>query len=220
MALRVPKSYISSLQLVRSLSQSDADRLLKALDSAHIASSSQEMADNIAPSVKGIPKENLDKIVDLLYALYHVREFSELNRADFLKELVDSVRDHADPHVAKDELPVIKERFKNLLRVKSLESISKALVLQRQHERVFCQAKLISDIRPVFGDNVKSTPAAATISHVLHIRYHENGDHREFYLMLDRFDLDKLEEVIKRAKQKDATLDKALSDAKIPRLGM
>jgi hypothetical protein len=106
------------------------------------------------------------------------------------------------------------------MRVRSLESISKAIVLQRSHERVYCQAKIFSDIRSVFGDDVKSAPVAATISHTLTIRYHENGHHQEVFVMLDRYDLDQLEEVIKRAKQKDLSLTKVLSGSKIPRLGM
>ena len=220
MALQVPSRYIPMLNSVRRLSQPAAAELLRALESAQITASAEEMTSNIAGSVPSIAREELGKILDVLYSLYHVREFSELNRNSFLKELVESVRENATPKISDEELPIIRQRFKDLLGLKTLEVISKAVGLQREEERIYCEAKIISDIRPVFGENIKVKPVAATITHSLKISYHENGDHKEFYIVLDEVDLDELEQVIKRAKTKTETLDQVLSDSGIPRLGI
>jgi hypothetical protein len=220
MALQVPNRYIPMLNLVRNLSQPAATELLHALESAQVIASPDDMASNIAESVPSIPREDLGKIVDLLYSLYHVRELSELNRNSFLKELVESVRENANPNISDEELPAIRQRFKDLLDLKTLASISKAIGLQRDEERVYCEAKIISDIRPVFGEDIKVKPVAATITHSLKISYHENGDHKEFYIVLDEVDLDQLEKMIKRAKTKADTLTQVLSDSQIPRLGI
>jgi len=178
------------------------------------------MASAIAESVPSIPIEDLAKILDLLYSLYHVRELSELNRNSFLRELVESVRENADPKISDEELPIIRQRFKDLLSLQAMESISKAIGLQREEERIYCEAKIISDIRPVFGEDIKVKPVAATITHTLKISYHEDGDHKVFYIVLDEVDLDELEQIVKRAKTKAETLTKVLSDSKIPRLGI
>jgi hypothetical protein len=107
MALHVPNHYIPALGLVRNLSDSASTEFLRALESAHITSSAEAMAASIASSVPSIPKEDLGKITDLLYSLYHVREFSELNRNDFLKELLESVREVAKPAISEQEFPLI-----------------------------------------------------------------------------------------------------------------
>lgn len=91
MALQVPSRYIPMLNSIRTLSGPAAEELVRALSSAKITASSDEMRDRIAPHVSSIPKEELGKITDVLYAMYHVREFSDLNRNSFLKELVESV---------------------------------------------------------------------------------------------------------------------------------
>lgn len=220
MALYVPNRYIPILNLVRNLSQPATTELLRALESAKIAASADELASNISESVPSIAQEELAKILDLVYALYHVREFSELNRNSFLKELVESVRENADPEISDEELPTVRQRFKDLLSLKTLEFISKAIGLQREQQRIYCEAKIMSDIRSVFGEDVKLKPVAAIITHSLEISYHENGDHKEFYVALDEQDLDALEKVIKRAKTKAQTLTQVLSDSEIPRLGI
>lgn len=220
MALPIPKQHLEGLSLFRKLSESDADELLKALESAKITSGSREMADGIAANVPNIPVEGLRQIVSLVYGLYHVREFSSLSKADFLRELVEGVREHAHPKISNDELPAIRQRLKEFMRIKSFETLSKAVILQQGHEHLYCDAKIASDIRPVFGEDIKSTPIGAVISHVLTITYHEESRHRKFYVALDQFDLEELEKIIKRAKTKDDTLDKVLDDSGIARLGI
>jgi hypothetical protein len=220
MALHVPNHYIPALGLVRNLSDSASTEFLRALESAHITSSAEAMAASIASSVPSIPKEDLGKITDLLYSLYHVREFSELNRNDFLKELLESVREVAKPAISEQEFPLIRQRFKDLLNVTVLQSISKAIVLQRDQDRIYCEARIISDIRPVFSEDIKQKPVAAAITHTLNISYHESGDHKDFYVVLDQVDLEEIEKVIKRALVKNETLDQLLSDSGVPRLGI
>jgi hypothetical protein len=220
MALQVPSRYIPALELVRNLTDAASKEFLRALESAHITSSAEAMANGIASSVPSIPKEELEKITDLLYSLYHVREFSELNRNDFLKELLESVREIAKPAISEQEFPALRQRFKDFLSVKVLQSISKAIVLQRDQDRIYCEARIVSDIRPVFGEDVKQRPVAATITHTLNITYHEAGDHKEFYVVLDQVDLEEMEKAIKRAMAKDETLDQLLSDSGVPRLGI
>jgi hypothetical protein len=220
MALPIPKRHFEGLNLLRKLSDTSADELLKALDSAKIASTPSGMADRIAASVKTIPLDDIRQIMSLLYGLYHVREFSKLNKNDFLREALEGVLEHASPKVPNDEVPAIRQRLKEFMRLNTLEKLSKALVLQQQHEHLYCGAKITSDIRPVFGEDIKSTPVGAVISHILTISYHEEGKHRDFFVALDDFDLNALEKLIRRAKAKDETLSGVLENSGIARLGI
>jgi hypothetical protein len=220
MALQIPSRYIPILNDIRNLPEAAVAELLQALESSSITSSPHDLSAHIAESVPRIPREELDRIVDVLYSLYHVRQFSEMNRSSFLKELVEGVSEHARPKISDDEIHGLRERFKSLLSIKTLDSISKAIGLQRDGERLYCETKIISDIRPVFGEDVKSRPVAATITHTLKITYHESGDHKEFFVTLDQVDLDELQGMVKRAKAKAETLTKLLTESGIPRLGL
>jgi hypothetical protein len=220
MALRIPNRYVPILEEIKNLPEAAADELIQALESSSVTSSPDEMATQIAERVPSIPLEELKSIVDVLYSLYHVRVFSDINRNAFLTELVEGVRMSAKHKIPDGNIPALRERFKSLLSIRTLESISKAIGLQRDGERLYCEAKILSDIRPVFGEDVKSKPVAATITHSLKISYHENGDHKEFFVVLDEVDLQELQATIKRAKTKAETLTEMLTESKIPRLGI
>ncbi len=219
MALPIPKKYIPEIDKVRALSDSTTAELVQALENSPVMSRSEEMATRIAEYVPGVPHDDLIGIVDLIYALYHVREYSEFGRSQFLKELVEGIREQASPAIAKEELAGIRDRFRRLLSIDTLNSISKAISLQRDGEHLYCSAKIVSDIRPVFGPDVGSSPVAATIVHTLKLGYHERGEHKEFFILLDGADLVKLQEVIERAQDKSEALDEFLKQSKLPRLG-
>jgi hypothetical protein len=92
--------------------------------------------------------------------------------------------------------------------------------LQRDGERLYCDAKILSDIRPVFGDKPTVRPVGAVVTHTLRIGYHLGGDHREFHIILDVQDLEALKVAVDRAQAKDKTLRALLKDIKLPDLGI
>jgi hypothetical protein len=178
------------------------------------------MTAQIAPLVASIPTEELGAVIDGLYALYRVREYSELNRNSFLKELIEGLRPHADPPIEDSELPEITSRFRRLLKIETLESISKAVTVQRDGERLYCGSRILTDMRPVFGREDDSELKAAVITHNLRISYHDCGEHKDVYFVMDEEDLAEIHGVIERALAKTQTIDGFLDKVNLPRLGI
>lgn len=221
MALAIPTRYLPPIQKLVALPDNSVDELIQAIASTDITAKSKEMAARVADHIHGIKREDLDEIVDLIYSLYHVREYSELSKNRFVSELVEGVREHAKEPIAESKVPHLVERFQRLLQIGTLESITKAITLQRDGERLFCDAKILSDIRPVFGEDVAARPKAAVITHTLKLSYHEEGDHKTFFIVLDEVDLDDLSSVIERAKTKGETLSGLIEkELSVPKLGV
>ncbi len=109
-------------------------------------------------------------------------------------------------------------RLTQLLAVPSFEVSAKALGVFGEHQLIYESARVFSDIRPVFGDDVSSDPAAAVVFHNLKIEYVEGTESKELYLALDGEDLDELIGVLSRAKQKEASIQAMLSKQNLPRL--
>lgn len=219
--LYIPDEHLPAIGKILKLSDAAATDLIDALSSASIASTAPDMAKQIAPKISGISLADLTEIVDLLYALYHVREFSEVRRARFLQDLIESIRTNPDFNLQKrEDAPRLRKRFQRLLNIQPLNTLSKAIKLQREGERLYCSAKIVSDIRPIFGEDITSRPVSAVITHTLKIGYHEGGEHRDLFLVLDEQDLGRLQEVIERAKSKGQTLAELLNDTGLPRLGL
>jgi hypothetical protein len=71
----------------------------------------------------------------------------------------------------------------------------------------------LSDIRPVFSEDIQSRPTGAVLVHSLKIEFMESGERKQFFVALDSSDLELMSEVLSRAKQKDLVLRKILADS-------
>jgi len=180
------------------------------------------MAQKISASVPSISPEDLNMIMDTLYSLYRVREFSDVKASRFLSDLIQSLKTSGDPGLAivPDEIPKLRDRFKKLLGIENISLLSKAIRLQRDGEKLYCDAKILSDIRPVFHDDATTKPAGAVVTHTLRLGYHERGQHKEFFMVLENIDLANLALTLERAHTKGETLRKMMEEVGLPDLGL
>ena len=221
MPLEIPNENLQTIGKIVRLPEAAIDDLVNALASTRITAEASAMAEKISDTILSIPKEDIAEIVETLYSLYHVREFSEVRPARFVRDLVDTVLQSPDLGLNKVEhASFIGKRFQRLLDIKTLNILSKAVRLQRDVGSIFCNARIISDIRPVFGDDLPEGPISAVITHTLKLAYHEGAQHREFLVALDQQDLLSLMEVIERAQQKEEQMDRILEKLELPRLGV
>jgi hypothetical protein len=84
-----------------------------------------------------------------------------------------------------------------------------------EYQNVYASAKIISDIRPVFHENPKEKPKAASIIHNLTISYYVGNEQKKFFVALDINDVDYLMKVLERTKLKELTLSGLLKDDSI-----
>jgi hypothetical protein len=214
MAFQIPKRHRTSLQTFLALSDKSADELLAALERLPPLRDPTTAAQHLIDNVRSIPSEAVKSITELVYQLYHVREFADVSHAQFLSDLFDSIPD--DESVKSDSS---RKRLERVLAIDTLSQLAKATRLQRDAERVYCEGRIISDIRPVFADNVDNPPVGAVITHSLRISYHEARDHNEFVVLLDTEDLEKLKALVERALAKAKTLRSLMAKSDLPDLG-
>lgn len=87
-----------------------------------------------------------------------------------------------------------------------LQTSAKAVSVLNRQERLFHDARIMSDIRPVFGDEPAERPAGAVLVHTLSIEHYINGEVETFNVAMDRKDLAELKETVDRAITKAGTL--------------
>ena len=220
--LKVPADRIAALIKIRLLSASAVDDLVHALEAAAIAPKSEQMATAIAASVTGISSEDLIDILSTIYSLCYVREAADSHSPRFLDDLIEGIKATGRKELSLDagEATRFREILNRLLSVKTIGVAVKAASLQHEAERLFCDVKILSDIRPVFGTEASSGPIAAVITHTMKIGYHENGDHQEFFVALDDEDLQALREAVDKAQKKESSLHALLGNANLPDLGV
>jgi hypothetical protein len=88
--------------------------------------------------------------------------------------------------------------------------------LRDDHERVFYHARILTDARPVYGTDPSSTPSAVVISHTLKLSFSKDDGFGDFYIVLDRDDIEYLQDLIERAQQKEESLKKIFETVNVP----
>jgi hypothetical protein len=96
MPLTIPGEYLPSIGKILKLSDASTEELINALSSTTICAEAPAMAQKIADLAPSIPPQDLTDIVDVLYSLYHVREFSEVAPSRFLIDLAETLRRNPD----------------------------------------------------------------------------------------------------------------------------
>jgi hypothetical protein len=221
MAFPIPRDAIPGIVRVINLSEAIVDELVRALKNAPHIFDSDKMAKHISSSLPSIQADELVSILDILYRLYYVREFSGVPFTRFLDDFIDGMGEssHSDLDAKHVEFASLRVKLEKLLNIDSLKIISKASRLQSDGERLYCHSKILSDIRPVFGDDPTAKPSAAVITHTLKITYHMGQNNQEFHVVLDSHELAELRDVLNRASAKDETLRALMKEANLLDLG-
>jgi hypothetical protein len=220
MAFEIPNEYIAEITTLKTLPDSSIEAFISTLNSTPFTADTDDMAARIAERVPSIPAKRWEAVLDALYSIYYIRELSGVPHPTFLQDFMEGVQNLPELAVPKQELSKLRAKFEKLLSIDRFNVFAKAKRLQRDGERLYCDAKILSDIRPVFGAKPTTRPTGAVITHTLKVAYHEGGEHKEFHIVLDAIDLDELVSVILRAYDKDKTLRKLLKDARLPVMGV
>jgi hypothetical protein len=165
----------------------------------------------ISSEVKAIPPADIAKLIDSVVSVHRVLSRFPAGIHKLAAEVTEAAVEGIDKFKIPDDVD-FAGRLAGLLAADSFNILSvKAKELQLQAERLFCEARVLTDIRPVFGDKPGDAPTAMVIIHTLKIVFHEALTHEEFYVALDAEDIASLKRTLERAEEKARSL-KALLD--------
>jgi hypothetical protein len=198
--LAVPATFRPALAKLSSLTDESAQELLAAINASPPLSNPKTMASRIGLSVPSIPSEDLNRILRALFALSAVRVINKVPIPGFLDDVCESVSTKKEVNAV-----ALKSRLEQLLQSEPLILATKASAIQREHANVVVNARILTDLRPVFLDGPESL-RGAVIVHTLKLTCIQASDHREFFFALDDDDLGTLQKTIIRAEAKSKAL--------------
>jgi hypothetical protein len=219
----IPKRYQAGVSEIRKLDVETASRIRAALDRV-FANQKLEAATVVQPddiatdAISAVPSQptvNLKLIAEALAALYSVKSQADTPTEEFADDVCESLEtlDSEElrlPHAERDRF---RANLVTLLNADLFFLAAKAYDLKTDDERTFCHARILTDLRPVFGQEVGDGPKAMVVVHLLKLGYHQGSDkHQQFYVSLDGHELQELRKVIDRAEAKARTLKSAIKD--------
>jgi hypothetical protein len=217
---RIPDRYQLGLSKIKQLSNEMVDSLVRVLSTAPRTSKYSVLKSHVLLNIKGIEPDDIEEIVLSLYSLYLARTDEEMPVGKYVSQLSRAMcaSGRKDLIVSPEEKPSFDEKLIKLLSIDPVLIISKSDILKREFERTFCDARIISDVRPVFS-KPEERPITALVTHSLKIEFHgPEGRHDEFYIVLDDDDLAKLKKLIERATVKSASLKALLRESGTPEI--
>jgi hypothetical protein len=174
-----------------------------------------ERSPDSTPALPGFRPEDAETFKSAIDTMYTVRAYSEVSLEEFVADVCEALRVEGD--LSPLEEPKYRERLLRILNIDALIVAAKATLLQNEHEHDFCSARILTDARPIYGDDPTAVPSAMIICHTLKLSYHQGtgGKLQEIYLSLGSRDLEELRTILDRAEAKARSLRAVIDASKV-----
>jgi len=214
--LTIPPSEVRTLRKLGELPEGVFSKLLRALENIDAKSLRIETADHMAKSLSEISSSDLQDFLNTIYSLYGLKNAKGLPATEVATSIADTLASDKPQVFDSAKADLIKHRLTQILGIgRTLDLTAKSLDVMTEQSRTLLDARIVSDIRPVFECSPGSI-SAVMIIHNLNIHYLENGEHQEFFVALNTSDVRKLRATMERAEKKAETLQAFIAKSGIP----
>ena len=210
--LRIPPRYVPGLLVLANMKDETFAELRAALQQVPQLLTTERLAEHVRSEVPALSDEAVDTLEALLSLITLLPEDGE-GAADLSRDVAQS----RDLDLADPAREALADRLPPLLVLESLSLAARASDLITEYDRVFHDARILNDLRPVFGPNPSDGPKAALLVATLKIDYHVAGGPLDStYFALDYSDLLRLRDVVDRALAKHASLRGSVEKMNLP----
>jgi hypothetical protein len=196
------------MQMFGALEDATAETILTALESAPGDPPSREALVRAVTSAG--PELDAEGLVDALLTLEASRETASII------QISEDVAESEDLALAVEQREGFTSRLRRALAAPAVMNLGRAYDVLIDRDKLFTNARIITDIRPIFSDDVNQTPVGVALVHTLKLSAVSDGRREIFYFALDVQDLDVLREAVKRADDKTATLRAWIAKTGLP----
>lgn len=212
--IKIPEEREDAFEKFINLSNDEIAQFLKALREAQPSMTVDGFTEKLSELTK-TPYEYFEDIIIMFFELYAFHSTKDNSMEEVVSSLCHYARESKNPKLIPNDSDWDKLKD-NLLAVLNQENAltisAKAIEIYSDFQKLFCNSKIYSDIRPVFTSNFKEKPKMIVL-HNLKITYYENNKHKEIFIMLDSDDLKQLKNQIQRAEKKEDSLEEILKNS-------
>jgi hypothetical protein len=204
--LRIPERHSSTIGTLLDLSDENFERLLAALGTEPPVFEADELTERVAAQLPELI--DAEAVVELFVVLHLIRQSRDLSVEEFGAVLREA-GGMPDDESARER---VSERLVQALAVPTLRLTAKAVDLVVSNERTLRSTRIVTELRPVFGDDPADEPRAGVLVHRLELSYvGPDGEWTTFHVAMDDEDVSQLQAAAVRAQAKAHTMT-ALAD--------
>jgi hypothetical protein len=210
----IPTRFEEGFKKLSLLSVDQFNSIKEGLSYTALSSSLTELSDNVA-TFKSLNPDDIREIFISVGSLipYIIKEDVRLEVAEDIATI------GLYSKIIKGK-KAFKERLLFLLNSSQVYYASKTRELSNEYGNIYIGARVICDIRPVFGMNLDEAPKGGIIIHSLHIHYKADAesDHKDIFLALTSKDIQTLKDMLIRSEKKENALKLVLEKSGLTNL--
>lgn len=211
--MRVPPRYMPVLRQLAEFEDRAATGLLEALRQSTSLRTPKELSARLM-SVEGIDSDDdADRWLSALFSLHNLHVTHDWGLRDIAERVSELPELELAPGQARAQFI---DRLVAVLTAPQLAELTKAMDIATEYPNVFHTARVLSDVRPIFGDDLASGPNGAVITTTLKIDYYERGRLESFYVTMDEADTRELRSAADRGLTKLESLKQFLAKVELP----
>jgi len=207
MELTIPKEQEKAIAKLATTPLERREAFITALARSTPAYLMHSLAEEVSRELHA-PTNEIHEVLMTLAGMYTFAVSKGMKPSEFASGIVTAAK-RIEPKIT----PINNDwvSFASFLeRVLSLERTlgvtAKAAEVKLEQERVYSDARVMTDLRPIFANDPAAPPLSAVLIHNLRIAFVTENDTQEFFVALDERDLDDLIRTLQRAKAKEKTL--------------
>jgi hypothetical protein len=215
----LPESAYAAVQALVGLDDLQFDELVKALEETPPVLDSESFVDGVISRVTTFASDVARIVLTELLAMLYSGSRSSVSSSELAVDLSEAALEANSekfPFTA-EQRKILESRLSRVFTTRGLRITGKAQYVFFDNDKRYLEARILTDLRPIF-DDLPEGIAAATVIHNLRIRYSENGEIKDVYFSMSREDLTELTKVIERALIKEASIDQLAQKSSIPKL--
>jgi hypothetical protein len=217
--IQIPKRYRSGLEKIATVDEEFFKKLLNSLSEFSPTPRIKDIITLVTRDCEiDIPEAR--SLVTTIRLLRSVLSDSGVSAEALAQKVSKALEDDSETlTLSGEEVFRFEERLSLLLKIRgSLETSLRASKLLTEYANIFLESRILTDIRPVFKDDIGDGIGGALLIHNLRIAYRTADEFKEIFVALDSTDLEQLLEQIDRAIQKEEFLESLLTEASVPYL--
>lgn len=208
MELVLPRSQFPAFSDFVRLGSEQREMLQHAIANISPSLKTRRLSEAIAEQIRTAPAP-IHRMLAMFMSMYEIRTEQKMSARAFAQAICDfaaaSARTELKPPDNNWE-PIRNSLAAILSLDKTVGVIAKGFGVVSEFERLFESARVVTDLRPVFGDKVTDRPVALAVVHELRVKYYAADGSKEFFVSLDSSNIKLLREAMERALQKEDTL--------------
>ncbi|HEC37388.1 hypothetical protein LCGC14_0594760 [marine sediment metagenome] len=209
---RMPKRHLETLKEFTLLSKKQKDIYLKLTDSI-----SPELTKNEIKDLTKLSDEEFDKFFGyLIFIISLYLNFYRFNKplSIFINEVImDSAKNH-DIKLESEEK--VRELIEIVIKMdKNIGILSKSINLSTDNQNIFFDARILTNVRHLFYNDIEKFPNYVLIQHLFRLSYVKNATPKDMFFNLNYAQLLELKDIIDRAIIKENTIKKTYKEKEI-----